>query len=287
MNKFMRSLIIFTLLVCSLLPVTGSAKDPLLMGVFPRLDADETLKLYKPMADHLSNELGRPVWLEVSKDFSSFWKATNSGRYDIVHYNQYHYVKTHKELGYEAILMNEEYGESSITGSLVVRKDSGLTSVKELKGKKIIFGGGPMAMQSHIFARYLLQMSGLVFGKDYSFEFAPNPPAGIVAVSSGKAAAAGTGDKVLLLPVVARQIKVSEMAYLVRGVQLPHLPWAVKKDMPKALRSKIQGLMVDMKNTHTGRGILRKAKLTGLVPANDSDYDPHRKIIQQVLGERY
>jgi len=288
MNSLSRKpLVFFTLLVSLLLPAAASAQEPLLMGVFPRRDAGETLKLYKPMADYLSAELGRPVWLEVPKDFPGFWKAAETGRYDIIHCNQYHYVKAHKEFGYDAILMNEEYGESTIAGSLIVRKDSKLTSVRDLKGKKIIFGGGPMAMQSHIFARYVLQAAGLVAGVDYTFEFADNPPAGIIAVHEGKAAAAGAGDKVLLLPTVARKIKVSEMAYLARGAQLPHLPWAVKKTMPAEERTRIQNLLADMYNNHKGREILRKAKLTGLVPAKDSDYDAHRRIIHKVLAEQY
>ncbi len=56
-------------------PVTHAAESPLIMGVFPRLNASETTKRYAPLANHLSERLGRKVNLVTSKDFQSFWRG--------------------------------------------------------------------------------------------------------------------------------------------------------------------------------------------------------------------
>ena len=74
-------------------PVIQAAEDPLIIGIFPRNKATETTTMYTPLANYLSERLGRKVVLVTSKDFDSFWKAVMERRYDIVHYNQYHYIQ--------------------------------------------------------------------------------------------------------------------------------------------------------------------------------------------------
>src|SRR5262245_27380615 len=79
-----------------LAPLAHAADDALIVGVFPRLNASETTTRYAPLADHLARRLGRKVSLVTSKDFQSFWQAIEEQRYDIVQYNQYHYIRSAK-----------------------------------------------------------------------------------------------------------------------------------------------------------------------------------------------
>ena len=265
---------------------TSATKRALIIGIFPRRNFSDTMKSFTPLAEYLSSRLGRAVKLETSNEFATFWEQVEKGRYDLVHYNQYEYVMTHKKPGYEVIAKNEEFGESTIAGSLIVRNDSGIHSIHDLKGKKILFGGGPMAMQSYITATWLLHKGGLHKG-DYIEEFAKNPPNAILAVYFKQAAAAGSGDKVLQLPIVTQNIDSSKLTYLARGKQLAHLPWAVNKHVSVALRLRLKELLTTLKDNPEGRKVLKAAKLTNLVPADDHDYDPHRKIIREVLGKHF
>jgi len=239
-----------------------------------------------PLVNYLANKLGREVRLVTSRNFKTFWKALTESKCDIVHYNQYHYIKSHHDYGYRSILMNEEFGSSTIAGSIIVRKDRGFKTLADLKGKKIVFGGGPKAMQSYIVARYLLSRAGLQEG-DYRSEFTKNPPNAILAPYFGQADAGGVGDKVLRLPAITRRIDSSKMTFLVRGEQLPHLPWAVKDAMPEHLVVRIQQILSTMDKNLKGQQVLKNAALTGLRPAQDSDYDKHRVIVHEVLGEQY
>ena len=121
-------------------PVVQAAEDPLIMGVFPRRNAVETTRLFTPMADYLGQRLGREVRLLTSRNFDSFWKAVTEERYDIVHYNQYHYIRSAKT--YRVIARTQEFGKDAVAGALFVRKDSGITEVSQLRGRTVIFGGG-------------------------------------------------------------------------------------------------------------------------------------------------
>jgi len=256
------------------------------MGVFPRRNIKLTYKLFTPVAEYLSQSLQREVKLTTAKNFNEFWKGVKEQRYDIVHYNQYHYIISNLLYNYEVILKNQEFGSATIAGSIVVRKDSGIETIADLRDKTILFGGGKMAMQSYIAARWLLQQGGLD-NTDYREKIAINPPNAIMSTYHKQADAAGSGDVVMRLDVVKKNIDVSQMKYLAKTKPLTHLPWAVNSTIPHELKVKIQMALSNLNNDLAGQLILNKAKLTSLTPATDSDYDDHRKIIRDVYGMDY
>ncbi len=258
-----------------------AAEDPLIMGVFPRRNATLTTHLFTPMTEHLGQQLGREVRLMTAKDFPSFWRGVTDQTYDIVHYNQYHYIISAD--AYQVVAHNREFGRSDVSGALYVRKDSGITEVGQLRGRRIIFGGGEDAMMSYILPRYLLLEAGLS-NNDYDTQFANSPPNALMALYFNQTEASGAGDILIDLPVVKNNINTSELTHLASTAPVLHLPWAVKKGMDSRLRAQIQRALVELETTDQGQAILKQAKMTGIGAAKDGDYDPHRQIIAKVVG---
>ena len=287
MNRFCKILLVVIATLIPLADCLATTQDgELTMGIFPRRNPLITNKMFGPLCDYLSYKLGVKVILRIPSNFESFWEGVEKREYDIVHFNQYHYVKAHKKYNYNVIVKNIEFGQATIAGALIVRKDSGIRQVSDLKGKVIVFGGGQTAMQSYIVARYLLQQHGLNVG-DYTESFAKNPPNAIMSAYFNQSAAAGSGDKVLNLKVVSGKINISEMDYLARGEQLSHLPWVVKSELPNGMSDELQQILIELTASKQGRVLLKKMRLDGFSEATDRDYDPHRIIIREVLGESY
>src|SRR5262245_35526628 len=217
-----------------------AAEAPLTMGVFPRRSFAETAKLFSPMADHLSERLGRKVNLVTSRNFDSFWNAVSERRYDIVHYNQYHYIRSAE--AYQVIAHIEEFNKSTIAGVIYVTRDSGITSLSQLRGRTIIFGGGEDAMISYIANRHRLLQAGLK-KSDFKSLFAVNPPNAILAMTRRQAAAAGAGDGVLELQAVKDAVDTGDLTVLAVSTPLLQLPVAVRRDVPVKLRAAIQSIL--------------------------------------------
>jgi len=280
------------LALTSLLPQTvlsasrQSNNKPIILGVFPRRNTKLTFKLFTPIANYLTTALGREVKLSTAKNFQQFWRGVEARRYDIVHFNQYHYIISKILYDYQVILKNEEFSNSTIAGAITVRKDSGINTLQDLKNKTVLFGGGKMAMQSYIAAKWLLQEAGLNDG-DYIEKIAINPPNAILSTFNRQADAAGSGDVILQLKSVKKQIDVSKMKILERTQQLTHLPWAVKGDMNPILKEQIQEALIELQKSTAGKSILNSALLTALLPTSDEEYDQHRKIITDVYGDDY
>lgn len=258
----------------------------IIMGIFPRRNTKVTYRMFSSMASHLGAIMGIPVKLETAKNFKEFWENVKQKKYDVVHYNQYHYVVSHANHGYRAIAMNEEQGSNTISGSIIVRKDSGIETLTDLKGKTIVFGGGPRAMQSFIIPTWLLEKEGIT-SDQYKTEFARTPPNAIFSVYHGQSDAAGAGDAVLRMNQVQKAIHSSELEFLVLSEPLPHLPWAVSDSLPEEQAQLFQSALLSLNNDEFGNIILRKAGLTGIHAATDEHFNRAREIIVDVYGEDF
>lgn len=276
-------------IIATLFPIlTIASDDALVMGIFPRRGATDTIQSFTPLANHLSKTLNREVKLETTHDFPSFWRGVMSRRYDMVHFNQYHYVRSNADAGYQVIAMNEEFGESSIAGIIVASKDSTIRDHTDLRDKKVIFGGNRQAMLSYILPTYILRKAGLQ-DNDYDMQFANNPPNALYALRYGQADAAAIGDVLPSFLADKPGIKKSANALveILRSEAIAQLPWAVKDTTSPQLRNEIQQTLLSLNASKEGKEILSAAHLTNIVYADDTHYDRVRDITSVVLQEEY
>ncbi len=285
--KSLLSLLLIALLF-SFAPARSSMADEssLTMGIFPRRNAKATYELFTPLKEYLSSELGRSISLDVSNDFSEFWRKLATGKFDLIHCNQYHYLAAHRDFNFEVIGINGEFGKTTIAGSIIVRKDAGFNSLADLKGKKIVFGGDTSAMMSYIVTTYILRQAGLVDG-DYVEEFAINPPNAVLAAYYRQADGVGAADITLQLDGIKKRVDITQLKYLGASQQLPHLPWAISRSLSPELRSQIRSILTTMNQSKSGLHVLQAASLDKIIPARDQDFDPFREIILSIKGERY
>ena len=97
--------------------------DEFTLAVFPRRGAENTRIMYTPLINGLSQYLNRKVTLVTSHDFASFWEKVTQQAYDIVHYNQYHYVRSQKDYGYQVFAQNVEFCHDKIAVSIIIFKN--------------------------------------------------------------------------------------------------------------------------------------------------------------------
>ena len=252
------------------------ADDSLTMGIFTRRNSAVTINMFKPIANHIETTTGVRIKLETAKNFPSFWKNVTKHRYDISHFNQLHYLISKELVSYEVFAKNEEFGRSDISPAIVVRKDSGINSLQDLKGKSIIFGGGKLAMISFIGPMNIIHDSGLNHSS-FKTIMGKNPPNAAMAVFFKQADAAGLGDFGLSIPLIKNKMNTDELKYLAVGKPQPHLPWVIKKSISPEIKQSIITSMLALNKTKKGKQLLKKAGMTGLIPASDEEYNISRR----------
>ncbi len=260
--------------------------DPLRIGIFPRYPAEETRSMFRPLADYLAQRLDVAVELETPADYPAFWSGVEERRFDLVHYNQYHYVRAHRELGHQLVAANEEHARNNLRATVYVHRDSPYHTLSDLKGQKILFGGGPKAMVSYILATDLLRQHGLQNG-DYLENFAQNPIKAVLALYYRQSDAAVAGDVALEQPSLRSRLAPAALRVLAQSMPIAHLPWAVDGRIGDTQRSAIQRALLELNQSEGGRRILAGMQLTAIRQVDDRQYDSVREVIRRVLAEHY
>ncbi|RMG33805.1 MAG: phosphate/phosphite/phosphonate ABC transporter substrate-binding protein [Gammaproteobacteria bacterium] len=264
----------------------GSTGLPLRIGIFPRMAAERMVDHFRPLAEWLEDRLGRKVELESAPDLHAFWEQLAQGRYDLVHYNQYHYIKARALYGHRVILKNEELGRSVIRSVIVVPADSSIVKVDQLRGRKILFGGGREAMVAFIMAADLLQSHGLP-PSDYLQATTLTPVEALRSLYYGQGDAASGGDALLRLDDMPWTDSGEPPRVIALSTPIAHLPWAVTARVSPAEEEQIRNALLALNESPKGRHVLRLARLSGLRAAHDSEYDAARRIVARVLEEHY
>lgn len=267
--------------------LASASERSLEIGIFPRYSESRTQEMFGPLAEYLGERLRRPVRLVTVPDFPAFWEMVRRRRFDLVQYNQYHYLMAHKAFGHRAILKNEENGQDTIRSVIAVRADSPFESIQDLRGRKILFGGGRSAMMSYIVARHILQQAGLP-PADYLASFSQTPAGAVREMFYGQGDAVGIGHTILEANDMPwNRLGIQRPRILLSSEPLPLHPWAVTPRVNGHLTRAIRQALLALNDSPEGRRLLRDAGLSGLRPASDRDYDPARKIVAQTLNEHY
>lgn len=134
--KKISSLIVFLILAIALTACSNSSKDEkLVMGFVPSQDSENIASSVEPLADRLSEELGVEVEGKVMTNFNSLVEAMGSNQVQIGFIPAFGYVLANEQYDVEVILKSVRHGEGSYKAQYVVREDSGIDSLKDLKGK--------------------------------------------------------------------------------------------------------------------------------------------------------
>jgi phosphonate transport system substrate-binding protein len=155
----------FGLLTLVLLsPALTRAQDSYLVGVVPQFEARRLHQIWQPILDYLQQETGASFRLIGAPTIPAFEKEFAQGNFDFAYMNPYHLIMANNAQGYQPLV--RDVGRQ-LYGVLVVSKQSGITRVQELEGKKIAFPA-PNALGASLMMRQeLVDDFGLNFTPRY------------------------------------------------------------------------------------------------------------------------
>lgn len=273
-----KKLLLVVLIALLTLPLSAVAAD-LKFGILPRLAEKEMRDGFTPLAGYLSKELGMNVTLVIPKDFDTWRKEADARTYDFVYTNPYLYVLLKKavpETEVLAISSEPEVGDD-IKGTIIVKKDSPIKSIAELKGKTVA-ATDPGSAGAYLVQMKMLSKAGLK--KDdvkVIFEKKRDPVAD--AILAGKAEAGFVRDddveKLKAGGDKFRKIAVSD--------PIPNWPIAISKKMDPATAKKLKDAILKLKKGDLKTiSVLGPARIEGFVPVADKDYDIMREAAKAI-----
>jgi len=242
-----------------------AADQAILFGVVPQQSASRLARVWVPLTQYLSGQLGRPIEFATAKDIPTFEACLAKGAYGIAYMNPYHYVVFHQESGYEAIARQKD---KKLQGLMVTRKDRPKTGLKDLQGAKIAFPS-PAAFGASIIPRAELRKLGIDFAPDYVKSHDSVYRAVALGLHDAGGGVRRTWDT--LAPEIRDQLEV----FYETAPYTPHAI-AVAPTLDPALRDAVQAALLAL--TAEDGDILENLGILGFENGKNADWDDVRTL---------
>jgi phosphonate transport system substrate-binding protein len=256
------------------------ANGKLLMGVIP-LDAPaEMYRRFTPLADYLGRTIGRRVELSTAVDFAQTVSDLAEGSTDLAFLTPTTYIEAHRQCGAVLLVKALRKGAPSMHAAIVVRTDSGITRIEDLREKRVAFGDR-MSTTSYLIPRFMLAEAGIGLNELSGYDFLGHHD------DVAKAVLAGEYDAGGLRETAARLIEGRGLSVLKTSFEIPEFNICVSKDLDRTVAEELKKalLALDGSNKEHARLLsLIDPDYTGFAAAVDGDYDGIRKVVEQMGG---
>jgi phosphonate transport system substrate-binding protein len=268
----------------------GSSGNPITMAFVPSSDSQKVLASGQPLADQLKAVTNLSFSVSVPTSYTTVIEAMGANQVDVGWLAPFAYVLAHDKNGAQVILASLRQGSKTYRSQIIVRADSGITSLEQLRGKKFAFVD-PASASGFLFPNALLAQMGI----DYKTFFSDTTFAGghdkvVIAVYNKQVDGGATfGNNVDNGPPTdARtlvQSTLSDVMQVVRPIAqtdpIPNDTVSVRSGLDDNLVQLIKNGLLYIQSTPEGQKTLRDLyQIDGLGAAQDSDYDSVRKAAQ-------
>ena len=283
MDRIRRAVMAAVLALASiglLCPAQASAE--IKFGTVPRLSAAELQAMFTPLADYLSREVGEKVTIVVPKSFDGVKEAVKAGQMDIGFVNPLIYVQIKDKVNIEPLALSSEVKSGTrLRGIIIVRKDSGISKLQDLKGRKISFVEED-SPAGHLFQKLLLSRAGLNVDKDIiALPYAKTHENVVMAVFNKTADAGAVREE--QLDKMKGSLDVSQLKIVGYTDYFPNWPFFSTPHLKQETADKIRAALLKLKpNDPQNEKILGPARLTGFVAVTDKEYDDLRAAARLV-----
>lgn len=254
------------------------------MGLIPAEDAEEMLRNYEPVKEYLSERLGIPVEIMVTSDYSAAIEAMRSKHIDMAWFGPFSYIIAHNIAGAEAIVngVRRSDGGSDYRSVIVVRADSGIESLNDLKGKSFAFVD-PTSTSGHLIPKKILIENGIDPENDFNQVFYAGTHNAVgYAIANGKVDAGAIGDNVYNRMVTQGEINPEINKIIYTSDPIPGSPIVIRGDLPEDLKLAIQTALIEM-DEQTIHKVGGWGDIASYKKVTDSEYDIIRQTAE-ILG---
>jgi len=266
----------------------AAAQTSLHLVLTPSQKPTDLLATGEEFARVLGGLVGLPVRVTVASDYAAVIEALRNRTADLAFVHPGGYVLASREAKARIVARNLWHGKSSFTSRLYVRKESGIKSVEELRGKTIAFVD-PASSSGYIYPMVLLIQKGLVKNRDpktffKEVVFSGAHDASMRALLNGHVDAIASFD-------VAREQYLKDPAererivFVAETPEIPEAGIAARDGLDPAVVARVRAALLQIKAPVHTELLKRLYEIDGFAPADDRDYDPVRAAIE-LLGVR-
>lgn len=253
----------------------ANASEELTLGVHPYKSVKKLQEYYLPLTHLLSEKLRVKVNLNIAKDYKTHIDLIGRDKIDIAYMGPASYVAMVDKYGNKRLIARQVIkGKPTFKGNIIIRSDSNINKLNDLKGKRFAFGD-PNSTMSHLVPRYMLVKQGITKDKLKSLSFLGSHDNVAIAVLTGEFDAGAVKEAVF------HKYQEKGIKSLASTPELSEHLFVVSNKVSNKKLKEIRNIFMNLKNNNEGKQVLKgiKKTITGMGEVADKDYDNLREIL--------
>ncbi len=269
-------------LLCLILLCAGSgaahAKITLVLGLYPSEKPSNMVQALRPCLDAVEDmvaaRLGEEVEIRIqmSSDYVTALDALLAGEVDFARLGAVSYVLGKNEQpALELLAMENSHGDVTFEGLIVVRDDSDLVAVSDLKGRSIAFVSERSTLGRY-FAQAYLAASGISAADLRDYDYVGDHEGVGLAVWTRRYDA-GAMNRRIFDKLVARGLKLRAIGSFKNVTRA----WVARAGLPAETAESLRQALLGI----DAPALLAVLGFDGFLPGSDSQFEATRRVIAE------
>ena len=249
-----------------------------IFGIHPLHNPQHLFEVFDPMISYLSSNIeGVSFKLEASRNYAAYDAKLYAKKFHFSLPNPYQTINA-IDKGYHVFAKMGD--DKNFRGIFLVRKDSGIKRVRDLKGKTVSYPA-PTALAATMMPQYFLQNNGVDVMNDIENHYVGSQESSVMNVFLGKTAAAATWPPPWKALTKARPELAEQLTVIWETDPLLNNGLVVLPEVPQEVVDQVKDLLIHLHEHEAGRAILTRMELSRYEAATDASYQPIRQFVKE------
>lgn len=192
---------------------------------------------YQPLVDYLSAHTPWHFELDLSGSYRETVERICDGRTQLAYLGPFSYLRARRQCHVDPVVRLNSEGRSTYTSYIMVREDSPVRTLADLRGKRFAFGA-VLSTSGHLMPRLMLKQAGLEPGRDIQCAYYAHHERAALAVLTREVAACGVRD------LVGDELKGKGLRVLAQSEPMTNFPLVVGPKVPRGFRAALIDALV-------------------------------------------
>lgn len=250
---------------------------PLIFGSVKTDTKLSTLERWQHLVEYMTAKTGIPIEIDILDNETELLNSFTLNDMDIAFVDGLAYVKMKEEARVVPLLRAIEDGSPFTKSYIIVRKDSGLKRIEDLRHRNFAFTDRTSA-SGYLFPMVMLTKEGIYDINSYfsKVQFTGDEQSSFVAVYNGYVDGGIITQSIM--PGEAKRLE--EIDIIAETEPIPLGIMIVRKNLNKEYIEKLKNSLLKIGNTLDTRELSKIIRIDGYVEATDSDYDGIRDVLK-------
>ena len=287
-GKILRSLLIlgataillFSLIGCSSENGHSDMPTVLKIGILPDESETVLLKRYTPLFKHLSEELGVPYELKISKSYDTLLEQFNNKEIDLAYFGGYTFLQAYHNSRAVPLVMRDI--DIYFTSYFIAKANTAESNIKDFSGKTFSFGSR-LSTSGHLMPRYYLKNMNIEPETYFSkTSYSGSHDTTAYWVKDGITDIGVTNSTILDKMLQDGRLKKHEIKIIWKTPPYPDYVWALQSDYSTTVQTKIREAFLTLTPSNKEHAaILTHVDAGGFLPASIDDFSKLNDIALQ------